>query len=218
MKNLYESLDVSKDASTKDIKDAYREKSKEHHPDHGGDPKVFHEICESYKVLIDPGKRNATIPEDPAEDPERQTKRSSQWRRRTLLSPIEAADVERQDIIKAMKERSLAQRADIDNKIITENKSIKKKEKALVRLTTKAGKNILADVLHNMIGHHHEQIKDFEEKKEKFMNIHKFIENYEYKVDKPSNFCISIRRYFQMKTHSMQFYIRRTRLYSHDNL
>lgn len=39
------------------IKKAYRELSRKHHPDHGGDPQVFVPIVEAYTILSDPKKR-----------------------------------------------------------------------------------------------------------------------------------------------------------------
>lgn len=58
MKNYYNILGVSKDATPDDIKKAYRKLSKQYHPDvnpNGGDK--FKEIAEAYDVLSDPQKR-----------------------------------------------------------------------------------------------------------------------------------------------------------------
>jgi molecular chaperone DnaJ len=56
-KNYYEILGVDKQAEAADIKKAYRELSKQHHPDHGGDEEKFKEINEAYSTLSDPEKR-----------------------------------------------------------------------------------------------------------------------------------------------------------------
>ena len=56
--NLYLVLDVSPSATDPEIKEAYRRKSMEHHPDKGGDPKIFNLIKQAYDVLSDPHKRN----------------------------------------------------------------------------------------------------------------------------------------------------------------
>lgn len=55
--SLYETLGVEIDATDKEIKKAFRELSKEHHPDKGGDEELFKRISEAYSILSDPGKR-----------------------------------------------------------------------------------------------------------------------------------------------------------------
>ncbi|HEY7790356.1 MAG TPA: DnaJ C-terminal domain-containing protein [Vicinamibacterales bacterium] len=60
-KDYYKILGVAKDASDKEIKQAYRRLARKHHPDvNPGDPKSedrFKEIGEAYAVLGDPEKR-----------------------------------------------------------------------------------------------------------------------------------------------------------------
>lgn len=57
MPNPYETLGVKKDASTDEIKRAFRKLSHQHHPDKGGDSKKFQEINQAYQILSDPQKR-----------------------------------------------------------------------------------------------------------------------------------------------------------------
>lgn len=54
---LYETLELEKDASQKEIKKAYFRLSKIHHPDKGGDAHKFKEISAAYEILSDPEKR-----------------------------------------------------------------------------------------------------------------------------------------------------------------
>lgn len=56
--DYYKILGVSKSASAADIKKAYREKAKAHHPDKGGDEKEFKRVQEAYEVLSDSQKRS----------------------------------------------------------------------------------------------------------------------------------------------------------------
>ena len=55
--DYYKTLGVSKDASERDIKKAFRKLAQKHHPDAGGDEGKFKEINEAYEVLSDPKKR-----------------------------------------------------------------------------------------------------------------------------------------------------------------
>lgn len=60
MKNYYDTLGVSKEASQDDIKKAFRKLAHQHHPDKsGGDDKKFKEINEAYQVISDEQKRKA---------------------------------------------------------------------------------------------------------------------------------------------------------------
>ena len=53
----YQILGVSPRASLEEIKRRYRTLAKEHHPDKGGDPKVFARIVNAYETLGDPVQR-----------------------------------------------------------------------------------------------------------------------------------------------------------------
>jgi len=57
MNNPYEELNLSKDATGDQIKKAYRDLSKLHHPDKKGDPDKFRDINKAYEILQDEEKR-----------------------------------------------------------------------------------------------------------------------------------------------------------------
>ncbi|CAA6666774.1 unnamed protein product [Spirodela intermedia] len=53
----YEILEVSKDADLDELKRAYKKAAFKYHPDKGGNPEKFKEVCQAYEVLSDPQKR-----------------------------------------------------------------------------------------------------------------------------------------------------------------
>jgi molecular chaperone DnaJ len=56
-RNLYSVLGVSKNADIGEIRTAYKQLAKEHHPDKGGDPEKFKELSQAHEVLSDEGRR-----------------------------------------------------------------------------------------------------------------------------------------------------------------
>lgn len=59
MNNPYQTLGVERNASTDEIKRAYRRLASQHHPDKGGDKTKFQEIQGAYDTLNDPQRRAA---------------------------------------------------------------------------------------------------------------------------------------------------------------
>lgn len=54
---LYDVLGLTKEASSEDIKKAFRKLAVKYHPDRGGDAEKFKEINAAHEVLSDPEKR-----------------------------------------------------------------------------------------------------------------------------------------------------------------
>jgi curved DNA-binding protein CbpA len=53
----YENLNLKPDATDAEIKRAYRNKARQHHPDKGGDETEFAKVSAAYEVLKDPERR-----------------------------------------------------------------------------------------------------------------------------------------------------------------
>lgn len=58
MKDYYQILGISRDASQEEIKKAYRKLAHKYHPDKGGNEKKFKEINEAYQILSDKEKKS----------------------------------------------------------------------------------------------------------------------------------------------------------------
>lgn len=58
MANYYDILEIPRNASETDIKNAFKKKAMTHHPDRGGNEEQFKEINEAYDVLKDPQKKS----------------------------------------------------------------------------------------------------------------------------------------------------------------
>ena len=56
-KDYYQILGISKEASTEEIRKAYRKLAHKYHPDKGGDEKKFKEINEAYQILSNKEKK-----------------------------------------------------------------------------------------------------------------------------------------------------------------
>lgn len=54
---FYNLLGVDRSCNEKQLKQAYKKQAMQHHPDKGGDDKIFKEISRAYEVLTDPEKR-----------------------------------------------------------------------------------------------------------------------------------------------------------------
>ncbi|CAE8645060.1 unnamed protein product, partial [Polarella glacialis] len=54
---LYDVLGVAPEVSAQEIRKAYRQLALKHHPDRGGDARVFQELSAAYEILSDPDRR-----------------------------------------------------------------------------------------------------------------------------------------------------------------
>jgi len=57
MSDLYDRLGVSRDASTEEIRRAYKDAARTHHPDRGGNTETFKKIQEAHEILSDDERR-----------------------------------------------------------------------------------------------------------------------------------------------------------------
>jgi hypothetical protein len=55
-------LQISKDATSKEIKNAYKRRALETHPDKGGEPGVFDSVAQAYRLLLDAANSTNRLP------------------------------------------------------------------------------------------------------------------------------------------------------------
>jgi curved DNA-binding protein CbpA len=70
MTNPYDTLGVKPEATTDDIKKAFRKKAKKSHPDKGGNPQEFREASNAYALLVNPARRKHFDDTGKTDDPD----------------------------------------------------------------------------------------------------------------------------------------------------
>jgi curved DNA-binding protein CbpA len=61
----YVVLGLTRDASFDEVREAYREKSRKHHPDHGGDEWAFRVVVRAYEILSESPRHAPELPAHP---------------------------------------------------------------------------------------------------------------------------------------------------------
>jgi len=155
MDELYEVLGVSKNATPKEIKKAYKDKSKIHHPDkESGNEDLFKKIQKAYTVLIDPLSRKMYDITGNAE--EVSFEKEIQTFFDTYIIPeiinIEKTSFERVDIIKLIHALINDKIRELENKI-NQSKEVKRRlELILFRKRNKFTES--EDILHKLFEPH----------------------------------------------------------------
>jgi len=122
--NPYETLEINKNASPEEIKEAYRNKAMNSHPDHGGSHEDICGVTEAYGILSDPVKRkryDETGQSNNLPEEERVKEKASGLLinsfMRTVQENISSPDLLHTDIIKLITENLENKLLEINNKI-----------------------------------------------------------------------------------------------------
>lgn len=100
--SLYDILGINKDATQEEIKTAYREKAKIHHPDkEGGDTETMNKINKAYEVLKDPVSRKRYDETGSTEKVPDFNKRFEAFIQDVFISLVNSQNVKTTDLISA---------------------------------------------------------------------------------------------------------------------
>lgn len=122
--NPYKILGVKKSASVEEIRDAWKELVKQHHPDKGGDEEKFKEVQAAYAILIDPAQRKqydetGFVAGDPKSQVKQRAMQNLMNMFSQLLDQVPEHEIERVDVVKIMRDAS-------QNALIENNNTISK--------------------------------------------------------------------------------------------
>jgi DnaJ-class molecular chaperone len=163
-KPLYEVLGVPEDVNNFDLRQAFKQRAKETHPDApGGDGKDFHQVATAYRILRDPDLRafyDATGRTDTGEYEE-----SAGIHLNLLVDTFKKAiselsdELDRADIIKSMREHFKISQVDMRNALADSESRQGQLLRLKRRLTGKSGKkNVFLEAIEAEIRAKEEEI------------------------------------------------------------
>lgn len=163
--DLYATLDISHEASENEIRRAYRRKSMQLHPDHGGSDAEFATLSLAYKILMDPQERAYYDRTGQIREETRIDKDAMQLLRTLFMQAVNQLGdrIFFADMIANIKKVLDQNSRKGNDEILKERKEIKHLEKVKSKLKRKSGPPFLEDVLDDAIRGHHAQIATCEE-------------------------------------------------------
>lgn len=202
----YETIGVHETATAEEIKKAYRERSKELHPDaNDGDDKGFAKLAKAYEVLSNPERRKKY--DDTGIDTENNEVEqvNSIIAGLTLAFLEHAPSVKTESLTDFIKKQAKEQLNNAKNAITKSEKEIERAENAKNRVVRKElGHNLILSVFENKISEARTAIARHNEAILLFGKVLEEIESYSYLVDAEEK---STRRYSQIEN-NMPFFMR----------
>jgi curved DNA-binding protein CbpA len=185
-KKLYDTLGVNENATADEIKKAYKEKAKEHHPDkEGGNKDKMVEVSRAYNVLGNERKR-ARYDETGMEDEVGFDVKFGGLVQEIFMKMIDREeDVDGTDFIEGF--------LGVLDGIIVENRKqlalarrrVVKLERVMGRLGVKEGPDRIGMVVRNNLVNSKNEVKLVEEQIEFFLKAQEVIGHHEYRFDDP---------------------------------
>jgi len=185
-KKLYDTLSVDENATADEIKKAYKEKAKEHHPDkEGGNKDKMVEVSRAYNVLGNE-RRRARYDETGMEDEVGFDVKFGSLVQEIFMKMIDREeDVDGTDFIEGF--------LGVLDGIIVENRKqlalarrrVVKLERVMGRLGVKEGPDRIGMVVRNNLVNSKNEVKLVEEQIEFFLKAQEVIGHHEYRFDDP---------------------------------
>jgi curved DNA-binding protein CbpA len=186
MSDLYKDLGVNKNASQQQIKDVYRNLSKDLHPDVGGNKDKFALVATAYETLGDPTRRrrydetgiDTSIPiiNQKAENCLRAVFNS-------FILHVGIEKVINHDVVGAIAEKldeAAEKLADDKEKVCNEKRALKQ---MLPRVKHKEKNNIMTSVINEKINQQAQKLSGIAKQKEVFQIAKKMLKDYDFKHD-----------------------------------
>ena len=186
-RTLYDDLAIKKDATSDQIKKAFRQKAKETHPDTGGNGDDFKTIVKAYSVLSDEEKRKRY---DQGEDPDNinQSNTHEQQVMSTVFNIFNAVvdqnvDVEHNDIFDIVRQNLKINQQNFKNEKDRNQRNIDKYNKILKRIKKKHESMLFIQLLDDKIKGCNATIIQVEQQIKICEDALELIKGCEYKTD-----------------------------------
>ena len=182
--NLYDKLEVPKNADASTIKKAYRKKAQKAHPDKsGGSEKEFQEVKKAYEVLIDPARRERYDQNgDERAQPPLENQAVTNFA--TLMINIISRANKYTKVIEEARREISKERNSKKSVIQQVQRAIDQRMEVAARFKAKKGKeNLIADFLKANVEGFKGQIAELEKEIEMFDLVEKMLNDYEYESE-----------------------------------
>lgn len=200
----YNELGVSPTAGTSEIKQAYKQRARETHPDTGGSPEEFEAVSKAYRLLTDQTKRERYDKTGSTEEQSDNTLPNAINKLGTLFVNVlmmPNLDAERVDIVRAVRNTLTTEIKKLHLDMNEAKYNIQKIERVQKRIVKRGGemhdfvKETYNDLIRDAkrkIGHHEDEVKCLE----KALDL---LKDYECKPPEadglPTGYLMSTRRF-----------------------
>ncbi len=207
MQDHYETLGVKRDATDQQLKDAYRDKAKENHPDKGGDEDTFKTLSNAYTVLMDPQRRkfyDDTGSEMKIDEFDRKAGALLQQLFQLIVSQNGLENIIHLDIIMMINQQIDKGMTELEKKIDKAKKSRATIRKILKRIKHKDKKNPISLMLKHEATKHSESITQTHQEMEVGKRSRKMLKEYGFDFEEKMKIPDAIYG-MRFKTHDVTF-------------